>query len=410
MNRRSSLLGVCLLAAWWTGCAGDYVAKTRGVRQSYQSYDYGRALSELEAKKPERLDELLVLMDRGMLLHAAGRFEESLKVLAQADKLSQNLDFTSVSEQAVSLLSNEREKAYRGEDFEKLMITVLLALNYAELGRDDDALVEIRRVNERIRKMVVEEKKPYEQLAIARYLGGVMYEDQGEEDSAFIDYYDAYKLNKQLSGSAAEAVLRLAKQTGRDDAYRELKARYPDLDETLVGKTEGQLVVIVEAGLSPEKESQNKSYDGGARPELVPIPVYKDRWWPWTASVRVDKQERKASTVTSLSQVAKVHLSDRVGKMVAKQLAGMAVKAGLAAGVGALAKDERIGMLAFVLLNANNVPDLRSWLSLPAEFQVARFRLAPGKHSVSVQAGRSATVHEVEVKPGRIALLVLRRY
>jgi uncharacterized protein len=410
MNRRSSLLGVCLLAAWWTGCAGDYVAKTRGVRQSYQSYDYGRALSELEAKKPERLDELLVLMDRGMLLHAAGRFEESLKVLAQADKLSQNLDFTSVSEQAVSLLSNEREKAYRGEDFEKLMITVLLALNYAELGRDDDALVEIRRVNERIRKMVVEEKKPYEQLAIARYLGGVMYEDQGEEDSAFIDYYDAYKLNKQLSGSAAEAVLRLAKQTGREDAYRELKARYPDLDETPVGKTEGQLVVIVEAGLSPEKESQNKSYDGGARPELVPIPVYKDRWWPWTASVRVDKQERKASTVTSLSQVAKVHLSDRVGKMVAKQLAGMAVKAGLAAGVGALAKDERIGMLAFVLLNANNVPDLRSWLSLPAEFQVARFRLAPGTHSVSVQAGRSATVHEVEVKPGRIALLVLRRY
>src|SRR5689334_21940365 len=189
-------------------------------------------------------------MDEGMVLHAAGKFEESIKVLAQADKLSERLDFVSVTEEAKVLISSERERAYRGEDFEKLMISVLQALNYAELGKDEDALVEVRRVNERIRKMIIEEKKPYEQLAIARYLGGVLYEDQQEWDSAFIDYAQAQKLQPHL-GSLAEPLVRLSKQTERQDAYTELKREYPNIEERPLGRDEGQAVIVIEAGRSP---------------------------------------------------------------------------------------------------------------------------------------------------------------
>ncbi len=106
------------------------------------------------------------------------------------------------------------------------MISVLQALNYAQLGKDEDALVEVRRVNERLQKMIVDEKKPYEQLAIARYLGGVLYEDQRDWDAAYIDYAKALKLEPRL-GSLAEPLLRLAKQTGRDDAYESLLQRLP---------------------------------------------------------------------------------------------------------------------------------------------------------------------------------------
>ena len=104
-----------LLVVGWLGCAGDYVARTRGVRQAYESNDYPRALSLLdgEAKGPE-LDRLLILMDRGMILHSAGKYEESVAVLAEADRLSQQLDVVSVSEEAKALLSNERQRAYRG--------------------------------------------------------------------------------------------------------------------------------------------------------------------------------------------------------------------------------------------------------------------------------------------------------
>ncbi|WP_225410821.1 COG3014 family protein [Stigmatella hybrida] len=393
----------------WAGCAGDYVARTRGVRQAYEQENYPRALEELSSleKDGNAKDTLLVLLDKGMVLHAAGRWEESIQVLAEADRMSAELDAISITEEAGALLSSERQRAYRGEDFEKLMITVLQALNYAQLGKDEDALVEVRRVNERLEKMIVDEKKPYEQLAIARYLGGVLYEDQREWDSAYIDYAKALELAPGL-GPLAEPLLRLAKKTGREDLYAQLRERFPDVPHEPLSPQEGQVVVVVEAGLAPEKESANQHYRESV--ELITVPVYVDRGRTPAARVRVADASALAVTVTSLDQVAKVHLNDRVGRMLAKQLAGTVLKAGVAAGVGAATKSKELGYLTFLLLNLANQPDLRSWLSLPAEFQLARFRLPPGPHTIEVEFRGRLTTQQVEVKPGRVALVVMRRY
>ena len=401
-----ALLGPLLLV----GCAGDYVARTHGIREAYQAENYPRALEMLsdEAEHGHPNDQLLVLLDQGMVLHAAGRWEESTRVLGQADRLSQQLDGVSIREEAGALLSNERQRAYRGEDFEKLMISVLQALNYAQLGKDEDALVEVRRVNERLRRMIVEEKKPYEQLAIARYLGGVLYEDQREWDSAYIDYAQALELEPRL-GPLAEPLLRLAKKTGRDDAYRELLQKFPGVSHEPLGPGEGQVVVVVEAGLSPEKQSASRPYQPHAV-ELITVPVYQDRSTTPRAQVSVGEAWQGAVTVTSLGQVAKIHLEDRVGRMLAKQLAGAVVKGGIAAGAGALTKSEEVAYLTFLLLNLANEPDLRSWLSLPAEFQLARFRLPAGRHQVQVEFAGRVTSREVEVRPGRVSLVVMRRY
>ncbi|MFP2929681.1 COG3014 family protein [Pyxidicoccus sp. 3LG] len=392
-----------------SGCASDYVARTRGVRAAYQSEAYDDALSALEAaaRAGVEKDRLLVMLDKGMVLHAAGRWAESNAVLEEAERLSEMLDGVSVSEEAGALLTNERQRAYRGEDFEKLMISVLQALNYAELGEDESAMVEVRQVNERLEKMVTDEKKPYEQLAIARYLGGIIREDQRDWDSAYIDYAKAYELEPRL-GDLVEPLLRLAKLAGRDDAYAELKAKHPGVPHAPLAPGEAQLVVVVEAGLSPEKQRASRDYgDGG---DLIEVPVYRDRGSAPSVTVAVGEQSRQAVTVTSLADVARTHLDHRIGGMLAKQLAGVAVKAGVAAGVGALTKSEGVGALTFLVLNAANAPDLRSWLSLPAEFQVARFRLPAGSHTVRVDAGGRTSEHVVEVKPGRVGLVVVRRY
>ncbi|MFN7130846.1 MAG: COG3014 family protein [Myxococcales bacterium] len=390
------------------GCAGDYVSRTRGVRAAYEHYDHEQALKQLEREEKEKssIDELLVLLDKGAILHSAGRWQESIAVLSRAEKLATELDYLSVSEEAKTLLSNERERAYRGEDFEKLMINVLLALNYAQLGKDEDALVEVRRVNERLLKMVREEKKPYEQLAIARYLGGVLYEDQGQLDSAFIDYQKAIELQPDL-GELAEPALRLAKQLGRDSEYERLRKKYPSVEHGPLAEGEGQVVAIIETGLSPQKHSTTNNSGG----QLLAIPVYHSRAWR-LVQARLTAGERTAIArrVTSLDQVAQQHLNDRIGKLVAKSLATTAVKAAVAGGIGYATKSQEAGLLAFWLLTLSNQPDLRSWLSLPGEFQVARLRLPAGTHTVELNAQGRTTKHEVEVKPGRVALIVARRY
>jgi hypothetical protein len=400
----------CLCGAF--GCASDYVARTKPARAAYEAYRPDEALRDLDAARGPDKDKLLYLLDKGMVLHAAGNHAESLKVLAEADKLSQDLDFTSISEEGAALLTSERERTYRGEDFEKLMISVLQALNFAELGRDEDALVEVRRVDERLHKMVVEEKKPYEQLAISRYLGGVLYEDQGDLDAAFIDYEAAYRLQQSL-GPLAEPLVRLGRQTGREDLVRKLLGPpgapgIPDIgDGRPIGPREGQVVVVIEAGRSPQKESLRHKT---AAAQIIDIPHYRDRGTALPALVAVEGRSIAAVEVTSLSAVAKAHLDDRVGRLLAKALVQTGLKAGVAAGVASKTNSEGLGALTFLLLSQVNQADLRSWLSLPAQFQVARLRLPVGKHTVKVEAAGMTTEHPVEIRARRIAVLVLRRY
>jgi hypothetical protein len=397
----------CLCGAF--GCASDYVARTKDARVAYEAYRPDEALRDLDAARGPDKDKLLYLLDKGMVLHAAGNHAESLKVLAEADKLSQDLDFTSISEEGAALLTSERERTYRGEDFEKLMISVLQALNYAELGRDEDALVEVRRVDERLHKMVVEEKKPYEQLAISRYLGGILYEDQGDLDAAFIDYEAAYRLQKSL-GPLAEPLVRLGRQTGREELVQKLLGASGVSgvgDARPIGPSEGQVVVVIEAGRSPEKESLRHKV---AAAQIIDIPHYRDRGTARPARVAVEGRSIEAVEVTSLSEVAKAYLDDRVGRLLAKALVQTGLKAGVAAGVASKTNSEGLGALTFLLLSQLNQADLRSWLSLPAQFQIARLRLPVGKHTVKVEAAGMTTEHPVEIRPRRIAVLVLRRY
>ena len=411
MNLARSLLAAAIAAAFLAGCATDYVSRTKAVRNAYESYDTDAAKKALEQEFPKDPgnDKLLVLLDFGMIAHAGGRWEESIGYLSQADRLTGELDVVSVSEEAGALLTNERNRAYRGEDFERLMISVLQALNYAELGKDEDALVEVRRVNERLQKMVSDEKKPYEQLAIARYLGGVLYEDQNDPDNAIIDYQEAQRLQPAL-GELAEPLLRLSKQTQRDQTYEAMKKLYPGVADTPLGPDEGQVVVVVEAGRSPEKETNRIENNRGPEPELIAVPRYRDRGDVRLASLTVGERSTPAVVVTSLGKVAKVSLEDRIGRTLAKSIAGTVVKAGLSAGVGALTRSKELGVLTFLLLSLTTQADLRSWLSLPAEFQVARLRLPQGKQTVALDFGGKHSTHEVEIRAGRISLLVVRRY
>lgn len=422
MSRVSVVRHLCLLALWaLSGCAAnDYLTRTSPVRNAYQRYDYDGALARLDAefkqgKGISEGDRLLYLMDKGMLLHAAGRWGESVRVFAEADALSEKLDTTSVSEEIGSVVVNDNVKAYRGEDFEKLMFSTLQALNYASLGDSEGALVEVRRVNEKIELMITKEKKPYQRLAIARYIGGVMYESIGEKDSAAIDYLKAAELSPEMGRGAAEAVLRLAKETERDDQLADLRKRWPDVKVEPLKANEGQVVAIIEAGKVPQKsQNMRRPGKGGVDQQqaaLVAVPTYALAKAPVPkVALVVADQHVEGSTVTDLDKVARVHLEERIGRYLLKSLASLALKGGAAAAVGALTNSSGVGALAFGLLTFTQQADLRSWLSLPGEFQVARLRLPAGKHTITIISGAGPVATEVEVKAGKIQVLVVRRY
>jgi len=386
--------------------------KTAGAREAFVHHNPEGAvdlLDEAFPKGPPENDNVLYLLDKGTFLRAAKRWDESNRFLAEAEKLNEALDAVSVSEEAMALVSNEGVKAYKAEDFEKLMVSVFKGLNYTEKGEEEGALVEMRRVDEKFRKMVAEEKKPYEQLAIARYVSGILYENAGDMDAAAIDYIQAARL--QRLGLAAEPALRLAQLTDREDDYRDLLKIYPSVPHSPLLPSEGQLVVLVEMGLIVEKQSSKRTVEGGQEDQILVVPVYPERQRKFPkARVVVGGQSIGAEVINSLDEVARIHLNERVNRLVAKSLAVLAVKGGIAAAIGAATRSTGLGMLAFALLASTQEADTRSWGSLPAEFQVARARLSPGKHVLKVETPAGSSEHEVEIKPRRVALLVLRLF
>jgi hypothetical protein len=175
--------------------------------------------------------------------------------------------------------------------------------------------------------------------------------------------------------------------------------------------SEGQLVVLVEMGLVVEKESSRETVEQDKKSVVLVVPVYpkKQREYP-LATLVVGSQSVSAEVVTSLDEVARIHLKERIGRLVAKSAAALLVKGGVAAAVGVATKSEALGVLTFALLTLTQHADTRSWGSLPAEFQVARLRLSPGKHMLKVQTPSKTSEHEVEIKPRRVTLLVLRLF
>jgi hypothetical protein len=145
------------------------------------------------------------LMDLGLAEHFAGNYQESLNFLLEAERLIWEAYTKSVSEGFKALgLVNPYKAEYQGEDFENIYINIFCALNFYQLGDLEKALVEVRKVNEKLLYMNNEYEKHYNSLsqkiresssrieyytnsALARYLCVLFWRTIGNMDSARID-------------------------------------------------------------------------------------------------------------------------------------------------------------------------------------------------------------------------------
>ena len=113
---------------------------------------FDSAYNEILKNKDEYsdLDQSLYYLDLGILAHYGGRFEESNRNLAQAEIIFEDLYTRSISKESAAMVINEKTLPYDGEDFEKVLVNLFMALNYAALGMKDDALVEARKVDQKL--------------------------------------------------------------------------------------------------------------------------------------------------------------------------------------------------------------------------------------------------------------------
>jgi tetratricopeptide (TPR) repeat protein len=173
------------------------------VEQGLASRNYAVAVSALKANEEEFGESNTVLfnLELGLIAHYASQYTESNQMFLAAEKRMEELYTRSISAEAAAMLLNDNLLPYEGEDFEKVFVNLFLALNFAQMDNVEEALVEARKVDLKLKEYSkqYEGKNTYKQDAFIRYVMGVLYEAGGETNDAFISYRKAYEGYKEYA-------------------------------------------------------------------------------------------------------------------------------------------------------------------------------------------------------------------
>lgn len=368
---------------------------TRAFREA--RYDEAAGILQKNVKEGSR-DELLYLLDIALSLHSAGKWDEAIKVFRQADQLAEIKDYTSLSTEAGTLLVGENVKSYKGEDFENVLISAYLAMDYALLGQREDAIVEARRVNRKLQLMISEGQRKYKQNAFARYLSAILYEADGNFNDAYVDYREAQKLEPSFPGLDRDLwrmawLLHMRDEMSRWDEVYSLTSQDHEAAKKLSPKSGlGEIIILYENGISPVKHPH---------PNWHKVPKFYPRSNPVTAA-EVEVDGVSAGMTSSLYDIEKTaieNLDEKYAGIIAKRIAGVVAKEVVADQVERRTGSPLLGFITRVALSASDQADLRSWNLLPKDLQILRIPVAPGVHTVRVKpAGDSSRTVEKPVQ------------
>ena len=400
------------------------------------------ALDKLERdNKGEK--ELLYYLDRGELLRTKGAYEDSRTTLLKADDFVRQweedvkLNGAKILGDIGSYLINDSTRRYEGRDYEKVMLSVRIALNHLALGDWDGARTEIKKMHEReaviaefrSKELDAEKKQaeakgikttsfkelngyPIESLedpsvralknsyesSFANYLAGFVYEAQGEPSLAAAGYRKAIEMRpgeKMLEDSLAGLDARTGKRSrGTVDT-----------------------LVIVESGSPPEIDSTTLP---------IPLPIISKSGvsivatpisWPVIrpvstsgipGSVMVNDQPVSLSLLTNVDLMARRALSDEMPGIIFRSSVRAITK-----GVAQKAVQDNssaFGMFGAVLSVAASAvavatekADTRSWQTIPGFYSVGRITLPVGTNKISL----GGETREVQIS-GPYAVLALR--
>lgn len=376
--RASRSLAVIFWSLLFFSSCATFDFKADQTRVLIRENKVDQALQELKDKawKPSD-DQLVYLFDYGMAAHIAHNYEESNRSLILADQVSEVKDYHSVSRITGSLLLNEGMVQYKGDDYEKVLINAVLAINFLMMNKHDDALVETRKLNQKLYNYRYEAKKNYEQNPFAHYLAAMIWESDRKWDDAYIDYKKTYELTPHFP-YLQEDLVRLATKSGRSDDLKKWKKEFPNIKikKEWSDKTAGEIILIYEQGWGPRKRPD----PGSPRlPKLYPIGSNTTQARLSVGGVGVEMSQR----IYSVEETAMKTLGDQYAALVAKRMAGIATKAVVADQLRQ--KNSALGDLAWIGMNLVDRADTRQWSTLPETFQIARIWVKAGKYQVKVE-------------------------
>lgn len=452
-NRGGKKLGAILLILLLAGCS---------VSTTFRPYPYKIAPLQqqlftanppdfLKALKSERRgnDKILYNLEHGRAAQLFRQTEISRNDFAAAiEAIRHNEQRALISAGQIgatlaSFTTNDNALPYAGEGYERVLLHHYQALNYLLDADLSGAAVEFRWANNEQREALNRHEKElaraereaqkknvgnavensefqrrYAQLdevagrvknsfqnAYSFYLSGVVYELQGEENDAYIDYKKALEIYPE-NGYVQRDVLRLARRLQMDDDLAALAKRFPALYNTtgVAAKSSGgEVILLYEEGFVPPREEIKLPFFLPGGLVTLAFPYYRGPWRDYlplevlTGSALLGRTEVlcdvRGLAVKSLQEKMPILLTRQVVRAVSKALAQQAAKEKFGAA-------GQLGMMAYSVISEN--ADLRSWLTLPENAQILRVSLPAGPQRLRLQSPNSllGTEIAIDVKDG----------
>jgi hypothetical protein len=403
------------------GCSSGFTSRTQPMRTALDAGDPVRALAlidrELGVSGPEvvpktlKKDDALLVLDRATVHQSLGQLVASERDYELADKAIDMVDLSrNASDHLAEWLLSGSAARYAAPAHEKLLVNVLDMTDYLEAHDLGNARVEARRLAVTQRFLADGGGETTPALAFGALLAGFTFEKSGEDAEARRWY---------------------------DDAQSVYPARIPDL-----GSGDGEVLVVVGWGRVPHREAKHvpigwalarssgvlSASDRGAAEKIaaqslvtwVHYPVLAPERPPGPPpSVTIDGRPVSLDATLDVSgevRAAWERIEDRVlaaavMRCIARVLAGKAIEAATGASKKTRGAGLLLSLVAQIALNAADVPDTRSWETLPARLGIARVRVKPGTHTIVMDSRGWRREGALEVAPGgwsAISLLALR--
>ena len=399
--------------AGFASCA-TYTERTSSALRDFQGGQFDSARKAYA--DPDTTDSaFLAGAEAGTVALTAGDWPAALEHFHRAGAVVEDIEGRALigperlGETLASWALNDMARAYQGEGFERVYLHCGLALAYLAQGKVDDVYVEARRANQLLEAEEALYETKYEAGGFGHLISAVTYELIGDKGDALIDYQ---RMEEKGVGTtlAGRALVRLARELGRDDLSPALEEKYgPDTP-----RPEGAATVVVLAGvgLGPYKIESGLTLPLPEGVFQMAVPGYVERPQPVTALRLVDVasgESVRTDLVESVTKVAFENLEDRLGWMAAKSIARGILKRELTKTLED--RYDTAGRIAgdlFTLLTER--ADTRAWLTLPDSWQACRLFVPPGARALALDAlgGETVQLGTFELEPGETLVVIAR--
>lgn len=430
---RYCFISLCFLL---TGCSSTAILSQRGsYLRAYHNGDFVLAEEDLNGLVEKEIPDnnytksseaSWILLDRATTRFAMGKVDEAIQDYASA---IESLDFYNkdlATEQAAKILLQDEKGAYQADDFEQILARVYFALALIHQGDESNAYALLRQAEEiQQEKRALYSKLPFTRHyslsdnGLSKYLFALLLEKRGDKGNASILYEEASQLIP------------------------------PEAFESQKLKHQASVLIICHNGNAPYKVSTTApasvasaaaleillavNHNRPALSTMMGIPVPALRQWPFSnptpTYAQMDGINKPLLPFYSVSKMATEELKQKIPVIAARGVARLAVRR---AAVGYLQRqDPGLGALAdltMCVVNCNTRADTRSWTTLPAFLDVARFNVEPGCHDVQIKIYENCTVpfiktykinvesndlciiHVFNIHPGITQILIPNRY